>query len=418
MGPKFTSVFQSLFRHKDSIDRHLAAPMLREREAYLAHLIEVGHNRKFVTERAWMLCHVARLSRPTGGERINEGDINAAAWSWLSEFTSSSSLQKRSRPSQFKAVARSWYRFLGLYEAHASLTETFMRPLRMFQAAMAESGYLQSSVRSCSSSVRSFLVWVSRRCESISAICLQDVDAFFVAKRELGIRHRTVVSYGRSLRAFFRYAEQQGWSNTALSKTIKTPTLREAPGEIQFPSWRTVRRMLRDLDDADASQCRAKAILLLASVYGLRRSEIVRLTLDDLDWRNEVLTVRRSKGGKVQQFPLQREVGDALIRYLTTVRQRSRFREVFLTLHAPPRPAVNLGPAMRKILSARKVCEGSVGLHALRHACATELLRKGTSLREIAAFLGHRSLDSVSIYAHCSPKALRAVAAFDLGSVL
>ena len=59
----------------------------------------------------------------------------------------------------------------------------------------------------------------------------------------------------------------------------------------------------------------------------------------------------------------------------------------------------------------------SLGPHSLRHACATELLRKGTSLRDIADFLGHRGMESVSIYAKYDSRSLREVAAFRLGGV-
>ena len=418
MSAQSAKVIQGLFRHRDATARHLRAPMLREREAYLVGLVESGHNRRFLTERAWMLCHVSRLLAPEDN-RVTEVAIGKAAKRWLLEDSSQPWHGTRLKDSHFKAVARSWYKFLGLYERPTLLNVQFNLALGMFREALrTEFSYLKSSITSCVSSVRCFLGWISHRLDSVSAICLQDVDAFFAEVREKGLSHRTIMAHACSLRVFFRYAERRGWSHAALSKTIKTPILRNAHCEMKCPSWRSVRRMIRGLDDSDASQCRAKAVLLLASVYGLRSSEISRLTVDDLNWRTEVLTIRRSKRGKLQQFPLQREVGDAIIRYLQTVRPPSSFREVFLTLQFPHRPAVNLGPAMRKVLDAKNLGEHFIGLHSLRHACATELLRTGTSLKAIAEFLGHRSLDSVSLYAHCRPTALRAVAAFDLRQVL
>jgi site-specific recombinase XerD len=59
-----------------------------------------------------------------------------------------------------------------------------------------------------------------------------------------------------------------------------------------------------------------------------------------------------------------------------------------------------------------------MGAHALRHACATELLRKGSSLKDIADFLGHRGLGSVSVYAKQDPSSLRKVAEFSLAGVV
>ena len=58
-----------------------------------------------------------------------------------------------------------------------------------------------------------------------------------------------------------------------------------------------------------------------------------------------------------------------------------------------------------------------LGPHALRHACANRLLQKGSSLQEIADFLGHRNTKSVGIYAKCDMSALRKVAAFRLAGL-
>ena len=412
-------LFEGLFRHKDAVARHLKAPMLCEREAYLVQLAESGYSRRFLTDRAWMLCHVARLLRPADDGNVSEATVSSAATRWLAEGALQPWHGKRAKDSQFKAVARSWYKFLGRYERPGLSAGHFASPLFEFKLTLRnELSYLESSIGSCASSVKCFLIWISSRRDNLKAICLEDLDAFFAERRANGSSHRTIIAHARSLRVFFRFAERRGWSANAFSRSIETPALRQAHREIICPSWRSVRRVLRSLDDSNASQCRAKAVLLLACVYGLRRSEISRLTLEDLDWQTEVLTVRRSKRGRIQQFPLQREVGDAVLRYLRTVRPPSKFREIFLTMHFPHRPAVNIGSAMRKILTATNRCDPSAGLHSLRHACATELLRKGTSLKGIADFLGHRSLDSVSNYAHCSPDALRAVAAFSLAQVL
>ena len=176
--------------------------------------------------------------------------------------------------------------------------------------------------------------------------------------------------------------------------------------------------MIGALDDSKPSQCRAKAILLLASIYGMRGCEIAHLTLDDLDWKNDVITVRRAKRGRFQQFPIQHEVGLAIIRYLKTVRTSSEFRNVFLTLHTPHRPVEHLSQSVWRLLRRGRLGNKPCGLHSLRHACATELLRQGTSLRGIADFLGHRGVRSVSIYAHCDSNAVRRVAEFSLKDIL
>ncbi len=281
-----------------------------------------------------------------------------------------------------------------------------------------EFSYLPSTIQSLASPIRGFLIWASSRQLELSSIALCDLDDFLREGKAKGWQPRTVRGQCQALRSFFRFVERRGWNQNGLSKAIKAPLPKTRIASPQCPSWKQLRQLISSLDDSDLSQCRAKVVLLLASIYGLRRSEIVRLTLEDLDWHNEVITVRRSKRGRLQQFPLQFEVGEAIIHYLKVARPACISRNVLVTMHSPHRAATNIGPAIRKIMNAQGILDRPCGLHALRHACATELLRKKTSLRGIADFLGHRSIRSVSVYAHCDLRALREVANFSLSGVL
>ena len=413
-----TGLIAGLFVHKDAISRHLSAPMVQEREGYLSQLLEAGHTKEFVAAKASALLHVIQPLNPIS-ETEGEEDIADPATMLLVELQHPSLAQNRSRGKDLLAVSRSWTRYIESLHPRKPPLSHFQNCLGEFVKAMRDDlGYLPSSIRSCTSPIKKFMNWVSLRHQNLSSVSLVDIDCFITERIAEGRSQRTIVGECRALRCFFRYAERRGWSAKTLSKTIKAPFRNKRREPLQSPTWKQVRSTIASLDSSNPSHCRAKAVLLLASVYGFRRSEICRLTLEDLDWMNEILTIRRSKRGRVQQFPIQYEVGEALIRYLREVRTPSRFRNVFLTLHSPYRPAANIGSAMRKIMSAQNTLDRSWGLHALRHACATELLRKGASLQGIAEFLGHRSVHSVSVYAHCDNRTFRRVAEVDLKGLL
>ena len=164
---------------------------------------------------------------------------------------------------------------------------------------------------------------------------------------------------------------------------------------------------------------RARPILMLLAIYGLRRGEVSRLRLEDFDWEHEVFRVVSSKTGRVRTYPLTRSVGDAILRYLQEVRPRSSHRELFLSLHAPFRPVcTSLWEMVGNRLRSLHVSLPHYGPHALRHACATRLLAAGLSLKEIGDQLGHTDPDSTRIYAKVDLVGLREVADFDLGGVL
>ena len=136
------------------------------------------------------------------------------------------------------------------------------------------------------------------------------------------------------------------------------------------------------------------------------------------DWINRAtFTVRRAKRGRIQQYPIQFEVGEAILEYLQHGRPRSSCRTLFLTLkppYRPVRPATLWTGSQSELKRLGPDLTAPFGGHTLRRACATELLRKGSSLQEIADFLGHRDLQSVSIYARYDVRSLKKVAAFSL----
>lgn len=162
------------------------------------------------------------------------------------------------------------------------------------------------------------------------------------------------------------------------------------------------------------SAAAARAIILLFSVYGLRNSEVGGLLLSDFDWQNESFVVRRAKRGGVQQFPIQFEVGEAIIRYLNHGRPKTNSRFLFVKSRRPFRPIESgaMWCIVGKLMRAARVETVHIGPHALRHACATRLLSRGISMQGIAEFLGHRDSSSVGIYARHDPKLLRKVAGF------
>jgi integrase/recombinase XerD len=405
-----------MFAHQDAIIRHTSAAMVQEREAFLGHL-KTRVTYKVLKYYASLLCYIVYHIRPTDPNAVSNEEIAQGAIQWTNTCPSDPEQRIERKQENFRGLARGFYRFLGVY-APSCLALAYQRPFADFARVMATAGYRPATRRFNETLTRKFLDWVAVRREHLAEVQLVDVDDFLFELKEQGRSHRTVVGYCQAFRAFFRFAERYGWSHHALSATIKSPVEHNRKRVLTRPPWNQVRKLIKSLDSSTPELCRAKAIVLLASVYGLRCSEIANLTLDDFDWYNEVLTVRRAKRGRVQQFPLQFEVGEAVLRYLREVRGRSPFRNVFLSLNLAHQPINNLSQTIAKTMKARSVLDPPCGLHGLRHACATELLKKGTSLHGIADLLGHRNLRSVSIYAHCDIHALRRVADFSLTSVL
>lgn len=173
-----------------------------------------------------------------------------------------------------------------------------------------------------------------------------------------------------------------------------------------------VRRVLRACDRTTTIGRRDYAVLLLLARLGLRAGEVVALTLDDIDWHAGEITVR-SKGGRHDRLPLPRDVGAALFAYLRYSRPACGTRRVFVRARAPRREfarSVAVAWIVRRALARAGLAPAHRGAHLLRHSLATDLLRRGASLREVGDVLRHRSTSTTQIYAKVDLTALHALA--------
>jgi integrase len=169
-----------------------------------------------------------------------------------------------------------------------------------------------------------------------------------------------------------------------------------------------IARLLASCDRRRTVGRRDYAILLLLARLGLRAREVAALELEDVDWRRGEILVR-GKGGRQDRLPLPGDVGEAIVSYLRR-RPRQESRALFVRVVAPS------GALERSAVSGivRSACTRAglprVGAHRLRHTTATEMLKAGASLPEIAQVLRHRDQKTTSRYAKVDRKALRALA--------
>ena len=205
-----------------------------------------------------------------------------------------------------------------------------------------------------------------------------------------------------------------------MADAIEGPKIFRNEGLPAGPAWEDVQRLISSASSDKPRDIRDRAILMLLSVYAFRSGEVSGLCLEDVNWEKEILSITRPKQRRDQQYPLVREVGEAILRYLQQVRPRCGRREIFLRLNAPFRP---LSPgALYHVVSTRLSTLGIASLrrgpHCLRHACAGHLMTEGFSLKQIGDHLGHRSAAATRVYAKVDLAGLREVANFDLGGLL
>ena len=246
---------------------------------------------------------------------------------------------------------------------------------------------------------------------SLAGVGASDVTRFVVQQAQrLGPgRTKLLVT---ALRSLLRFLHLTGRTRTDLARCVpRVADWRHAHLPKYIPAA-DVQRLLRSCDLRRAAGRRDHAVLLLIARLGLRACEVVRLTLDDLDWKaGEVLV--RGKGSRLDRLPLPREVGDALVTYLRDARPCGVSRHVFLCARAPRRGFSNsstVSTIVRRAIERAGLQPPGMGAHLLRHSLATTLLRRGAPLAEIGSLLRHRSPDTTALYAKVDLASLRELA--------
>jgi integrase/recombinase XerD len=165
-------------------------------------------------------------------------------------------------------------------------------------------------------------------------------------------------------------------------------------------------------DTSDVLGLRDRAILETLYSCGLRRSEVTKLDVEDLDRERCVLSVRQGKGGKSRTVPVGERALDWLNRYLERSRPRLELdlgeHALFLSGYGSRFNPNYLGNWVTRTLKAAGI-EKQGSCHLLRHSCATHMLENGADIRFIQQLLGHARLDTTQIYTEVSIVALREV---------
>jgi integrase/recombinase XerC len=213
-----------------------------------------------------------------------------------------------------------------------------------------------------------------------------------------------------ALRTFFQFLVREGVIEMNPAKLVSTPRL-----EKKLPVHLSVEEAIRFIETPDLETDlgrRDRAILELLYGTGVRVSELTKLDLGDVDFKEKLIRVT-GKRRKQRIVPFGDPALHALMNYLTvrnTFLQNAPMEErdsqaVFLNYQGTRITTRSVGRMVDKYIG---ICAGihNISPHALRHSFATHLLDSGADLRDIQELLGHARLSTTQIYTHVSMEKL------------
>ncbi|HWR52961.1 MAG TPA: site-specific tyrosine recombinase/integron integrase [Bryobacteraceae bacterium] len=275
----------------------------------------------------------------------------------------------------------------------ASQVEDYLRELERENAS-------PHTLRSYASDLRQFVEYFTppgaetAQAAGIDALAMREWLGWLYRQRLSPVSTRRKLA---SVRSFFRFLERRGVIDLNAARLVQSP---KAPKTLPHIMNAEQVNSLLDEVTAETLQCahpeRDLAILELLYGCGVRVSELVGLSLPDLDMEERWIRVR-GKGRKERQVPFGSKAAAALERYLA-VRNGVPVQPALFLNHRGGRLTDQGVRGIVKLYAIALSGDSSVHPHSFRHAFATHLLADGADIRAIQELLGHAQLSTTQIY--------------------
>jgi integrase/recombinase XerD len=271
-----------------------------------------------------------------------------------------------------------------------------------------EKGLSQNTVISYSRDLRKYFTFLERKKIDYLKTNEEDVTEFIHGLSRSGLSPRSTARVISSIRTFYRFL--------VLDRAVKVNPVENLTSPKAWLSLPKVLRvsevehLLNQPDEEKIRGIRDKSMMELLYATGLRVSELIKLKLDSLNFKEGFL-ICRGKGDKERIVPMGGSAVLALKKYLESSRPRLLKRKsqfVFLSQHGKPFTRQGLWKIL-KGYAEKAGLEKRVSPHILRHSFATHMLERGADLRSVQSMLGHSQITTTQIYTHVSRKRLKKV---------
>ena len=276
----------------------------------------------------------------------------------------------------------------------SALSEDATQHLVRFENYLNSKRYSVRTIKTYSDSLRTFFRFHHDTC--IERLGVEDVIHFnndYILKNGLSQSFQNQVI--NAIKLFYR---------NRFNRFMELEHLHRPRREKRLPNVLSKEEVKAILDAP--TNLKHRAMLSLIYACGLRRSELLNLTLKDIHSDRKLLLVRQSKGKKDRVVPLSEKLIAMLREYYKAYKPTNWLFEGQSAGEKYGERSIQL--VLNQALEKASI-KKPAALHWLRHSYATHLLENGTDLRYIQELLGHNSSKTTEIYTHVSTKNLQQI---------
>ena len=272
-----------------------------------------------------------------------------------------------------------------------------------------ESGLSKNTIAAYQRDLLSFATWLRKFDIDLAAASRNDILRYQSVRMREGRKVRSEARLLSTLRRFYRYLCREEIRDSDPTAQIESPRLgRPLPSSL---TENEVEDLLAQPDINDALGLRDRTMLEVLYATGLRVSELIALTFEQLNMRQGLIRCV-GKGNKERLVPLGEISLDWLQQYLLESRPELLKGRVSEDLFPTKRGKAMTRQAfwyLIKRYAKQAGIEKDLSPHTLRHAFATHLLNHGADLRVVQLLLGHADLSTTQIYTHVAKERLKSL---------
>ena len=266
------------------------------------------------------------------------------------------------------------------------------------KALKSERNYSENTITCYRRDIVRFLDFIEKANHDWDKLSQPQVLNYIAARHTSGIKGKTLARELSSLRHFFKYCKNQGYTNGYLINNLSAPRdQKKLPETISVDQ---VSHLLNQNAGNQPLQLRDVAMVELIYSSGLRLSELVSMNLDSIDLNAAAVRII-GKGNKEREVPVGQCALDAVARWLVARKKIAKINEpaLFVSRDGVRLSARSVQLRIKQFAQARGL-QQHLHPHKLRHSFATHLLESSGDLRAVQELLGHADISTTQIYTH------------------
>ncbi|WP_265461054.1 site-specific tyrosine recombinase XerD [Haemophilus influenzae] len=271
-----------------------------------------------------------------------------------------------------------------------------------------EKGLSENTVQSYRLDLTALCDWLDKNDLSLETLDAVDLQGFLGERLEKGYKATSTARMLSAMRKLFQYLYREKYRVDDPSAVLSSPKLPS-----RLPKYLTEQQMsdLLNTPDVDVPlELRDKAMLELLYATGLRVTELVSLTIENMSVQQGVVRVI-GKGNKERIVPMGEEAAYWVRQFMLYGRpvllNGQSSDVVFPSQRAQQMTRQTFWHRVKHYAILADIDADALSPHVLRHAFATHLVNHGADLRVVQMLLGHTDLSTTQIYTHVAKERLK-----------